>query len=162
MVQEVKIRLKVNGVEKELYVKPNETLLDVLRKRLKFKSVKPGCWRGECGTCTVILNGQLVKSCLTLAVEVDGSEIITVEGLAKFGEVAPIQRAFIEKFGYQCGFCTPAFILAGHWILTNMPDASDEEIRHVLDGIICRCTGYKQIIESIKYARKFYVKPSST
>ncbi len=146
------IRLKVNGVEYNVRVRNNERLLDVLRDKLGFTSVKAGCLRGECGVCTVIMNNELVKSCLVLAVEADGSEILTIEGLSRNGKPSLIQKAFIERFGFQCGFCTPAFILAGHWILNNMPDASEHEIKEVLNSIICRCTGYKQIIDAIKYA----------
>ena len=98
------------------------------------------------------MNGFPVKSCQVLAVEADGADIVTVEGLSKNGKPSLIQKAFIEKFGFQFGFCTPAFILAGHYIVENMPDATDEEIKEVLNGIVCRCTGYKQIIDAIKLA----------
>ena len=152
MAETITIRLKVNGVEKEVAVRPNERLLDVLREKFYINSVKAGCLRGECGICTVIMNGKLVKSCLVLAPEANGAEILTVEGLSKPGKPSVVQRAFIEKFGFQCGFCTPAFIMAAHWIVENMPDASEEEIKEILNSVICRCTGYKQIIEAIKYA----------
>lgn len=152
MAGTITIRLKVNGVEKEVAVKPSERLLDVLREKFYVNSVKAGCLRGECGICTVIMNGKLVKSCLVLAPEADGAEILTVEGLSKPGKPSVVQRAFIEKFGFQCGFCTPAFIMAAYWIVENMPDASEEEIIEILNSVICRCTGYKQIIEAIKYA----------
>ncbi len=152
MAETITIRLKVNGVEKEVAVKPNERLLDVLREKFYINSVKAGCLRGECGICTVIMNGRLVKSCLVLAPEADGAEILTVEGLSRPGKPSVVQRAFIEKFGFQCGFCTPAFIMAAYWIVENMPDASEEEIKEILNSVICRCTGYKQIIEAIKYA----------
>ncbi len=152
MAETIIIRLKVNGVEKEVAVKPNERLLDVLREKFYINSVKAGCLRGECGICTVIMNGNLVKSCLVLAPEADGAEILTVEGLSRPGKPSAVQRAFIEKFGFQCGFCTPAFIMAAYWIVENKPDASEEEIKEILNSVICRCTGYKQIIEAIKYA----------
>ncbi len=152
MAKTMTIRLKVNGVEKEVTVKPNERLLDVLREKFYINSVKAGCLRGECGICTVIMNGNLVKSCLVLAPEADGAEILTVEGLSRPGKPSVVQRAFIEKFGFQCGFCTPAFIMAAYWIVENKPDASEEEIKEILNSVICRCTGYKQIIEAIKYA----------
>ena len=148
----MEITLTVNGIRKKVYVKPNETLLSVLRRSFNVRSVRPGCFRGECGSCTVIMNGELVKSCLILAAQADGAEIITVEGLTKNGRPAPIQRAFIAKFGFQCGFCTPAFILAGHWIVNNRPDATEEEIKEIISGMVCRCTGYRQIIDAIKYA----------
>jgi len=146
------IKLKVNGIEKEVVVGSNERLLDVLKDKFHINSVKAGCLRGECGICTVIMNGKLVKSCLVLAPEADGAEVITVEGLSRPGKPSVVQRAFIEKFGFQCGFCTPAFIMAAHWIVENMPNASEEEIKEVLNSVICRCTGYKQIIDAIKYA----------
>ena len=152
------IRLKVNGVERVVEVKPNETLLHVLRDKLHVKSVKAACWRGECGLCTVLMNGEPVKSCLVLAVEADGAEILTVEGLAPFGTLAPIQKSFIEHTAFQCGFCTPAFILTAHYILTKNPDATEEEIKEYLNALICRCTGYKQIIDAIKDAAKYYKK----
>ncbi len=152
MAETITIRLKVNGIEREVAVKPNERLLDVLREKFYINSVKAGCLRGECGICTVIMNGKLVKSCLVLAPEADGAEILTVEGLSKPGKPSVVQRAFIEKFGFQCGFCTPAFVMAAHWVVENMPDAPEEEIKEILNSVICRCTGYKQIIEAIKYA----------
>ncbi len=148
----VRITLTVNGEKKEVDVSISESLLHVLRDKLHLRSVKANCYRGECGICTVIMNNRLVKSCQVLAVEADGAEIITVEGLTRDGKIAPIQRAFIEKFGFQCGFCTPAFVLAGHWIVNNMPKASEDEIREIISGIVCRCTGYKQIVDAIKYA----------
>ncbi len=150
------ITLTVNGIRRSVEVKDNELLLDVLRDKLKVKSVKAACWRGECGLCTVILNGKLVKSCLVLAVEVDGSEILTVEGLAKDGELAPIQKAFIQHGALQCGFCTPAFVLASHKLLEENPTPSEDEIKERLSGLICRCGTYYEIIEAIKDASKYY------
>jgi carbon-monoxide dehydrogenase small subunit len=158
MVGTVKITLTVNGVKRVVDVKPNETLLNVLRNKLHVKSVRAACWRGECGICTVIMNDKLVKSCLVLAVEADGAEILTAEGLAKFGTVSPLQRAFIEKFGYQCGFCTPGFLMTGHWVLTRNPDISEEELKEILNAVVCRCTGYKQILDAIKLAAEYYKK----
>ncbi len=151
----IPIRINLNGVEKKIMVSPNERLIDVLREKLYVRSVKAGCLRGECGTCTVLFNGRPVKSCLVLAIEADGASILTVEGLGKHGKPSLIQRAFIEKFGFQCGFCTSAFILAGHYIVENMPDATEDEIKEVLNSTLCRCTGYKQIIEAIQLAQKW-------
>ncbi len=151
-MKDVEITLTVNGEKKKVMVSPQESLLHVLRDKLHYISVKANCYRGECGICTVLMNGFPVKSCQVLAVEADGTDIVTVEGLSKNGEPSLIQKAFIEKFGFQCGFCTPAFILAGHYIIENMPDATEEEIKEVLNGIVCRCTGYKQIIDAIKLA----------
>ena len=149
------ITLTVNGSRRSVEVKDNEILLDVLRDKLKVKSVKAACWRGECGLCTILLNGELVKSCLVLAVEVDGSEILTVEGLARDGELAPIQRAFIEHGALQCGFCTPAFLIVGHWLINRNPNPSREEIVEAINGLLCRCTGYKPIIDAILEAAKY-------
>ena len=151
----IPIRINLNGVEKKIMVSPNERLIDVLREKLYVRSVKAGCLRGECGTCTVLFNGRPVKSCLVLAIEADGASILTVEGLGKHGKPSLIQRAFIEKFGFQCGFCTPAFVLTGHYIVENMPDATEDEIKEVLNSTLCRCTGYKQIIEAIQLAQKW-------
>lgn len=153
-----KISLTVNGVKRETEVKDNELLLDVLRDKLKVKSVKAACWRGECGLCTVLLNGKLVKSCLILAVEADGGEVVTVEGLVKNGELAPIQKAFIEHGASQCGFCTPAFVLASHQLLLENPNPTEEEIKERLSGLVCRCGTYFEIIEAIKSASRFYQK----
>ncbi len=150
------VRLKVNGEERMVDVEPNERLLDVFRDKLFIRSVKPGCWRGECGTCTVIMDGELVKSCLILAVEADGSEITTVEGLLEDGKLNPLQKAFVELGGFQCGFCTPAFLLSAHWLLSRNPNASEDEIKEVLNAVLCRCVGYKQIIEAVKAAAGQY------
>ncbi len=152
MRDEVLIKLRVNGVWREVWVRPNERLLDVLRDRLSLRSVKAGCLRGECGLCTIIMNGQLVKSCLVLAVEADGADIVTLEGIGEPGKPSLVQKAFIEKFGFQCGFCTPAFILITHWLCRNMPQASVEEVKKVLNSAICRCTGYEQILDAVMYA----------
>ncbi len=150
------ITLTVNGERRKAMVKDNELLLDVLRDKLYVKSVKAACWRGECGLCTVLMNDRLVKSCLVLAVEADGAEILTAEGLVKDGEPSPIQKAFIEKGALQCGFCTPAFVISSHKLLTMNPNPSDEEIRSFLSGLICRCGTYNQIIEAIRGAQKAY------
>ncbi len=152
------ITLKHNGELKTVEVEDNETLLDVLRFKLKDTSVKAACWKGECGLCTVILNGRPVKSCMVLAVEADGGEVITAAGLAKNGELAPIQKAFIEHGALQCGFCTPAFVVASHWFLQKNPNPTREEVKEFLSGILCRCTGYKQIIDAVLAAAKYYGK----
>lgn len=154
-MEKITITLTVNGEKKVVEVAPNERLLDVLRNKLNLRSVKAGCLKGECGTCTVLMNGKPVKSCLVLAPEVDGSEILTVEGLGSPNKPSLIQKAFIEAFGYQCGFCTGGFILLGHWILENAPNASEEEIKEMLNSVLCRCTGYKQIIEAIQLAQRW-------
>ena len=151
-----KIKFKINGVEKIVEVEPNKTLLWLIREELKLKGTKKACERGDCGLCTVLLNGEPVKSCLVLAVEVDGSEVLTVEGLARDGELAPIQRAFIEHGALQCGFCTPAFVIASHKLLQENPSPSEDEIKEGLSGILCRCGTYYEIIEAIRDASKYY------
>ncbi|MEM4006395.1 MAG: (2Fe-2S)-binding protein [Nitrososphaerota archaeon] len=157
-MEKKKITFKINGVEKTVEVEPNKTLLWLIREVLKLKGTKKACERGDCGLCTVLLNGEPVKSCLVLAVEVDGSEIVTVEGLSRDGELTPIQKAFIEHGALQCGFCTPAFVLASHQLLLENPNPTEEEIKEKLSGILCRCGTYYEIIEAIKSASKFYQK----
>jgi carbon-monoxide dehydrogenase small subunit len=154
-VKPVRITLTVNGVKRELDVMPNESLLHVLRDRLHIISVKGNCFRGECGICTVLMNGRPVKSCQVLAPEADGSEIVTLEGLSKNGEPSLVQKAFLEEFGYQCGFCTSAFVLLGEWIINNIPNPTEEQIKEVLNAAVCRCTGYQQIIRAIKKAAQW-------
>ncbi len=150
--------MTVNGERRAVEVKDNELLLDVLRDKLYVKSVKAACWKGECGLCTVLLNDLPVKSCMVLAMEADGADVKTAEYFIKNGELAPVQRSFIEHGALQCGFCTPAFSLAAHHLLQRNPNATREEIKEYLSGIICRCTGYKQIIEAVEDARKYYQK----
>jgi carbon-monoxide dehydrogenase small subunit len=149
-----KIRLTVNGKRHELSVKPWRTLLEVIREELNLTGTKEGCGLGECGACTVIMDGQAVNSCLVLAAEADGKEILTIEGLVDCGNLHPIQEAFIEQGGMQCGFCTPGMILSAKVLLDKNPDPTEEEIKEGISGNFCRCTGYKKIIESIKAASK--------
>ncbi|MCJ7456198.1 (2Fe-2S)-binding protein [Candidatus Bathyarchaeota archaeon] len=149
------ISIKVNGVDRKVTIKDNELLLDVIRDKVGVKSVKAGCWRGECGLCTVLLDGKPVKSCLVLAVEADGREVETAEGLAPEGQLSPLQKIFVEKAAMQCGFCTPSFVLTAHYLLSVNPDPTESEIRDYLSGHICRCGTYKQIIEAIlEYAKQ--------
>jgi carbon-monoxide dehydrogenase small subunit len=143
------INIKINGVDRKLEIKDNELLLDVIRERAGVKSVKAGCWRGECGLCTVLLDGKPVKSCFVLAVEADGREVTTAEGLAPEGQLSPIQKHFVEKAALQCGFCTPSFVLTAHYLLSVNPNPTENEIREYLSGHICRCGTYKQMIEAI-------------
>jgi len=143
------ISIKINGVDRKLEIKDNELLLDVIRDRAGVKSVKAGCWRGECGLCTVLLDGKPVKSCLVLAIEADGREVTTAEGLAPEGQLSPIQKHFVEKGALQCGFCTPSFVLTAHYLLSVNPNPTENEIRDYLSGHICRCGTYKQMIEAI-------------
>lgn len=141
--------VKVNGHVRKRMIKDNELLLDFLRERLEVRSVKAACWRGECGLCTVKLNGELVKSCLVLAVEADGGEVETVEGITAGGELAPIQKAFVEHGAAQCGFCTPAWILATHELLKANPHPTEAELNEAVGGLLCRCGTYNQIREAV-------------
>ncbi len=149
----MRVQFKLNGKRVAEEVNPEETLLDFLRERLNLISVKKGCDEGACGTCTVLLNGQPVRSCLLLAVQLNGAdEIMTVEGLAKPGELSEIQEAFLEKYGFQCGFCTPGMILTAKALLDEKPRPTVEDIKDRFEGNLCRCTGYEQIIESVQRA----------
>jgi len=145
------IHMVVNGQDREIEVRPNELLADVLRERLGLTGTKIGCEAGECGACTVLINGKPTLSCLTLAIECEGKEILTIEGIgdAAKGELHPLQKAFVEHYGVQCGFCTPAMILTAKAFLEKNPSPNEDEIREAINGVICRCTGYMQIVESI-------------
>jgi len=142
-------KFQLNGQMVEEEVALNGTLLDLLRNRLKITSVKKGCDLGECGTCTVLLNGKPVRSCLMLAVQADNTEVTTLEGLTGQGELSVMQEAFMEKYGFQCGFCTPGMILVTKALLDENPNPTVDEIEQALEGNLCRCTGYEQIIESV-------------
>lgn len=152
-MERVTIRFTVNGESVSLGVRPDWNLLRVLREELELTGAKEGCGAGECGACTVIVNGKAVNACLFPAVEADGAEITTIEGLAQpGGDLHPIQRAFLEKGAVQCGFCTPGMILSAKALLDRVPVPSEEEIRTALAGNLCRCTGYVQIIEAVQAA----------
>lgn len=156
------VTFSLNGRTVEEQADPNSTLLDFLRDRLDMTSVKKGCDEGKCGACTVLLNGKPVCSCLILAVQVRNAEVTTVEGLSKAGELSAIQKAFLEKNGYQCGFCTPGMLLAAKALLDQNPDPSVEDIKEALEGNLCRCTGYEQIIESVsKAAQMMKISPGA-
>ena len=146
------VRFRLNGQIVEEQAAPNGALLDFLRDRLELTSVKKGCDEGQCGACTVLLNGKPVCSCLMLAVQVRDAEVTTIEGLSRPGELSVVQRAFLEKNGFQCGFCTPGMLLAATALLDQNPDPSTEDIKEALEGNLCRCTGYEQIIESVSRA----------
>ena len=146
------IQLRVNGEGYEVAVEPYHTLLTVLREDLGLTGTKRGCDQGECGSCTVLMDGLPVPSCLILAVHAQGREIVTIEGLAQKGELHSLQQAFIEHFGFQCGFCTPAMILTAKSLLDRNPHPTEDEIKEAIAGVICRCTGYVQIIEAIQAA----------
>jgi carbon-monoxide dehydrogenase small subunit len=146
------IKVTVNGILHELSVQPWETLLDVIREHLGLTGTKEGCGLGECGACTVIMDGKTVNSCLVLAVEADDRVITTIEGLANGDELHPIQEAFVKCGGLQCGFCTPGMIMSAKALLEENPSPDEEEIRKGIAGNFCRCTGYTKIIESVKMA----------
>ncbi len=148
------ITISVNGKECELQVKPWATLLDVIREDLGLTGTKEGCGMGECGACTVIMDGQIVNACLILAVEANGKTITTIEGLSNGEDLHPIQQAFVEIGGLQCGFCTPGMVLSTKALLDRNQDPTDDEIRKGLEGNFCRCTGYTKIIESVKDAAR--------
>ena len=143
------IRLAVNGEEYDLVVAPNQTLLKVLRDDLGLTGAKEGCGEGACGACTVLLDGQPVRSCLTLAVEVQGRVITTIEGLATDGALHPVQQAFVEHGAIQCGFCSPGMILVAKALLDENPRPTEEEAREAISGNVCRCTGYAKIVEAV-------------
>jgi len=146
------IKLTVNGTTHELSVKPYATLLDVIREDLGLTGTKEGCGNGECGACTVIIDGKTANSCIVLAVEANGKEITTIEGLSHGEKLHPIQEAFVEVGGMQCGFCTPGMVLSSKTLLDANPNPTEEQIRKGLEGNFCRCTGYTKIIESVKVA----------
>ena len=154
------IAVRVNGQVRRRQVKDNELLLDFLRDRLEVKSVKAACWRGECGLCTVKLGDDLVKSCLVLAVEADGKEVKTVEGISDDGELAPIQKAFVSHGAAQCGFCTPAWVLTTHELLQNNPHPSEAELTEATSGLVCRCGTYNQIREAVAEVSRGDRKPA--
>ncbi|HET7745385.1 MAG TPA: (2Fe-2S)-binding protein [Gaiellaceae bacterium] len=148
----MRIALKVNGERSEADVWAGESLLSALRGRLGLPGSKNACEQGECGSCSVFLDGTLVCSCLVLAAQADGHEVATVEGLAGDGELHPVQAAFVEAGAVQCGFCTPGLVVATEDLLRRNPDPSDDEIREALSGNLCRCTGYQKILDAVKLA----------
>ncbi|GAB1379642.1 (2Fe-2S)-binding protein [Pararhodobacter sp.] len=148
----IHVTATVNGDEVEFLADPRETLLDCLRDHLGLTGSKEGCGTGDCGACSVTLNGRLVSSCLVLGVEAQGAEIATIEGMAKGGELHPLQRKFVEHAALQCGFCTPGFLVAAKALLEKNPDPTETEIRFWLAGNLCRCTGYDKIIRAVQDA----------
>ncbi len=142
------INFTLNGGSVKIDVMPNEKLLDVLRDRLGIKSPKHGCGRGECGACTVLLNGKSIRSCITLAIEVDGQEITTLEGIEK-NNMTDLQKSFLSHNAFQCGFCASGMTMTATELLTKNPNPDEEEVREAIAGNLCRCTGYKNIVEAI-------------
>ena len=152
MVTARKISLTVNGAPYEALVEPRTTLVDFLRGELELTGTHVGCEHGVCGACTILVEGRAVRSCLMLAVQADGATLMTVEGLSLQGQLHPIQEAFREAHGLQCGFCTPGFLMSVYELLQQTQSPSDEEIKDALGGNICRCTGYQAILESVRLA----------
>jgi len=143
------IKLRVDGQDREIMVEPRQTLLDTLRYDLGLTGTKEGCGDGNCGSCTVLLDGQAVNSCLVFAIEVDGHEITTIEGLYKGGKLHPLQQSFIDEGAVQCGFCTPGMILTAKALLDSNPHPTEAEVRLAIAGNLCRCTGYDKIVRAI-------------
>ena len=146
------IMVKVNGVDYERWVEPRRLLVDFLRADLELIGTHIGCEHGICGSCTVLFNGRAVRSCLMFAVQADGADILTVEGLADAAQLHPLQEAFREKHGLQCGFCTPGMLMTAYEFLNENPDPSETEVRKNMSGVLCRCTGYKQVVDSVMEA----------
>ncbi len=147
-----RVNFFVNEEPVELYVEANKTLLRVLREELALTGTKEGCGAGECGACTVIVDGKPVNACLVLAPELDGMHITTIEGLAKDGELTPIQQSFVDLAALQCGFCTPGFVMSATALLEETPHPTRDEIIDAISGNLCRCTGYARIVEAIERA----------
>lgn len=146
------VTLKINGSEHEVFVEPRKTLADVIREECGLTGTHLGCEHGVCGACTVLLDDQPIRSCLMFAVQCDGRELRTVEGLADGDELHPLQKAFWEHHGLQCGFCTPGFLMLATGVLEEQPDIDDESLREVLSSNLCRCTGYQNIITAVRAA----------
>jgi carbon-monoxide dehydrogenase small subunit len=151
-VAEVPIEVRVNGTDRRAAVEPRLTMADFLRDRCHLTGTHLGCEHGVCGACTVLLDGEAVRSCLVFAVQADGAEVTTIEGVAADGELSPVQAAFRDQHGLQCGFCTPGFVLSATAFLRDHPDPTDDEIRTGLSGNLCRCTGYQGILAAIRTA----------
>lgn len=149
MENKYKVNLKVNGVERESYVKAGASLMDLIRGDLGLTGTKTACDRGDCGACSVIMNGMIVKSCITPALQADGAEITTIEGLSSNGKIHPLQEEFIDLAAVQCGYCTPGLILTAKALLDENTNPSEHEIREAIAGNICRCTGYAKPVKAI-------------
>ncbi len=141
--------LTVNGERRELNIEPRRTLIQVLREEFELRGTHLGCDSGDCGACTVLLDGEPVPSCLVLAVDADGREVVTVEGLIQNGEPHPVQKAIVAHGGIQCGYCTPGIVISSVALLNRIPHPSEEQVREAIAGNLCRCTGYQKIVEAI-------------
>jgi len=156
------VRFEVNGKEVEVAVEPRLTLADCLRHRLRLTGTHIGCEHGVCGACTVIVDGAAVRSCLILAVQVEGAKVVTVEGLSDHAELTPLQKSFRKHHALQCGFCTPGMITTAHALLSEDPDCDAARVREVLSGNLCRCTGYIPIVAAVLDARAAYRNKDAT
>jgi carbon-monoxide dehydrogenase small subunit len=145
----IDVAFTVNGETVHLSASPNASLLDALREDLELTGTKQGCGEGECGACSVLLNGKVVNSCLVLAAECAGAEVLTIEGLGRMGKLHPLQDAFVQNGAVQCGFCTPGMIMAAYALLQENPFPSEADVRRALEGNLCRCTGYRKIIDAV-------------
>jgi len=154
MVKKHQIRITVNGEEHNLLIDPKKTLLELLREDLDLTGTKEGCDEGDCGACSVILDGKVVNSCLVLAVESDNTEVMTIEGIHRGDDLHPIQKSFVDSGAVQCGFCTPGMIITTKAMLDEISDPSEHNIKHYLEGNLCRCTGYTKIIDAVNVAIK--------
>src|ERR1043166_2457607 len=160
-IPKTKLSIKINGVEQVHEVEPRLLLVHLLRDIANLTGTHIGCETSICGACTVMLNGSAVKSCTVLAVQADGADVLTIEGMAQGEKLHPIQEAFLECHGLQCGYCTPGIILSAHQLLLRNPKPTENEIRHAIDGNLCRCTGYQHIVDSVQSAAK-KMKPSAS
>ena len=153
-MEKVTVRYTINGEKKEMNIDPNMSLVDFIREELHLTGTKKGCGIGECGVCTVLLNGEPVNSCLVLAPQVDGAEIVTIEGISKHGKLSKLQKAFVEHSAIQCGYCTPGMIMATKALIDKNPEATEDQIRQHLSNNLCRCTGYDQPVKAVLKAAK--------
>lgn len=160
MAKRLAVTATINGVETAFLCEPRQTLLEVLREELGLMGTKEGCGNGNCGACTVIMEGRTVNSCLVLAAEAQGKTVVTVEGLAQPGRLHPLQQAFIQNVGFQCGFCTPGFLMSAKAFLDHNPQPGEPEIRRAIAGNLCRCTGYEKIVAAVQQAA-LELKPES-
>ncbi|MCL4230692.1 MAG: (2Fe-2S)-binding protein [Dehalococcoidia bacterium] len=151
-MRRTQVQARLNGAEIDFLCEPRQSLLEVLRDELGLTGTKEGCSNGNCGACSVMLNGRLVNSCCVLAVEAQGAEVLTIEGVADGERLHPLQQAFLEEAALQCGICTPGFIIAAKALLEREPDATEERIRYWLAGNLCRCTGYDKIVKAVQRA----------
>jgi aerobic-type carbon monoxide dehydrogenase small subunit (CoxS/CutS family) len=145
----IDVTFAVNGETVHVAVSPSTSLLDALREDLELTGTKQGCGEGECGACSVLLNGKLVNSCLVLAAECAGAEVLTIEGLGRMGKLHPLQDAFVQNGAVQCGFCTPGMVMAAYALIQENPSPSEADVRRALEGNLCRCTGYRKIIDAV-------------